>query len=311
MSCLSKKELFGKTIGVLLGGLSAEREISLKTGNAALQALQQLGYSAVGIDVNRNLPQQLSEAGIEVAFIALHGRFGEDGRVQGLLEMLQIPYTGSGVLASSIAIDKVVTKQLLIYHNLPTPKFDFMRPGDLINDLLKRNDRLPLVIKPSREGSTIGITIARDTEALRSGIEMAAILDGTVLVEDFIDGDELTVSVLNGEALPVIKIVPKSGFYDYQAKYNSGDTEYLLPAPIDQNIYRTVQQAAVKACNVLGCRGAARVDFMLSKDKFYCIEVNTIPGMTETSLLPKAAQAAGVDFPQLVETILLDADLDK
>ena len=311
MSCLSKKELFGKTIGVLLGGLSAEREISLKTGNAALQALQQLGYSAVGIDVNRNLPQQLSEAGIEVAFIALHGRFGEDGRVQGLLEMLQIPYTGSGVLASSIAIDKVVTKQLLIYHDLPTPKFDFMRSGDLINDLLKRNDRLPLVIKPSREGSTIGITIARDTKTLRSGIETAASLDGTVLVEDFIDGDELTVSVLNGEALPVIKIVPKSGFYDYQAKYNSGDTEYLLPAPIDQNIYRTVQQAAVKACNVLGCRGAARVDFMLSEDKFYCIEVNTIPGMTETSLLPKAAQAAGVDFPQLVETILLDADLDK
>ena len=311
MSCLSKKELFGKTIGVLLGGLSAEREISLKTGNAALQALQQLGYSAVGIDVNRNLPQQLSEAGIEVAFIALHGRFGEDGRVQGLLEMLQIPYTGSGVLASSIAIDKVVTKQLLIYHDLPTPKFDFMRSWDLINDLLKRNDRLPLVIKPSREGSTIGITIARDTKTLRSGIETAASLDGTVLVEDFIDGDELTVSVLNGEALPVIKIVPKSGFYDYQAKYNSGDTEYLLPAPIDQNIYRTVQQAAVKACNVLGCRGAARVDFMLSKDKFYCIEVNTIPGMTETSLLPKAAQAAGVDFPQLVETILLDADLDK
>ncbi len=311
MSCLSKKELFGKTIGVLLGGLSAEREISLKTGNAALQALQQLGYSAVGIDVNRNLPQQLSEAGIEVAFIALHGRFGEDGRVQGLLEMLQIPYTGSGVLASSIAIDKVLTKQLLVYHDLPTPKFDFMRPGDLTSDLLKRNDRLPLVIKPSREGSTIGITIARDTEDLRSGIETAASLDGTVLVEDFIDGDELTVSVLNGEALPVIKVVPKSGFYDYQAKYNSGDTEYLLPAPIDQNIYRTVQQAAVKACNVLGCRGAARVDFMLCEDKFYCIEVNTIPGMTETSLLPKAAQAAGVDFPQLVETILLDADLDK
>ena len=145
MSCLSNQDMLKKKIGVLLGGLSAEREISLKTGSAALQALQQLGYSAVAIDVNRNLPQQLSEAGIEVAFIALHGRFGEDGRVQGLLEMLQIPYTGSGVLASSIAIDKVVTKQLLIYHDLPTPKFDFMRPGDLTSDLLKRNDCLPLV----------------------------------------------------------------------------------------------------------------------------------------------------------------------
>lgn len=311
MSFLSKKELSGKVIGVLLGGLSAEREISLKTGKAALQALQQLGYSAVAIDVNRNLPQQLSAAGIEVAFIALHGRFGEDGRVQGLLEMLQIPYTGSGVLASSIAIDKVVTKQLLIYHDLPTPEFDFIRVGDSVADLLKRSTQLPLVVKPSREGSTIGITIARDVEALRCGIETAAALDGTVLVEDFIAGAELTVSVLNGKALPVIKIVPKSGFYDYQAKYNSGDTEYLLPAPIDQKLYRAVQQSAVKACNVLGCRGAARVDFMLCEDKFYCIEVNTIPGMTETSLLPKAAQAAGVDFPQLVEAILLDADLDK
>ena len=311
MSCILDQEMFEKKIGVLLGGLSAEREISLKTGTAALHALQQLGYSAVAIDVNRNLPQQLEQAGVEVAFIALHGRFGEDGRVQGLLEMLQIPYTGSGVLASSIAIDKVVTKQMLIYHDLPTPKFDFIRAGDSATALLQRSNHLPLVVKPSREGSTIGITIARDAEALRSGIEIAASLDGTVLVEDFIEGAELTVSVLNGQALPVIKIVPKSGFYDYQAKYNSADTEYLLPAPIDPDIYQLVQQSAVKACRVLGCRGAARVDFMLREDKFYCIEVNTIPGMTETSLLPKAAVAAGIDFPQLVEMILLDADLDK
>jgi len=311
MSCFSHKEMSAKTIGVLFGGLSAEREISLKTGHAALQALQLLGYRAVAIDVNQNLPQQLEQAGIEIAFIALHGRFGEDGRVQGLLEMLQIPYTGSGVLASSVAIDKVVTKQMLIYHDIPTPKFDFMRVGDSVDVLLERCSSLPLVVKPSREGSTIGITIARSGEALRSGVELAANLDGTVLVEEFIEGSELTVSVLNGKALPVIKIVPKSGFYDYQAKYNSVDTEYLLPAPIDENIYQLVQQAAVKACRVLGCRGAARVDFMLREDGFYCIEVNTIPGMTATSLLPKAAQAAGVDFPQLVEMILLYADLDK
>ncbi len=311
MSRFSSEEMLKKKIGVLLGGLSAEREISLKTGNAALQALQQLGYNAVAIDVNRNLPEQLDQAGVEIAFIALHGRFGEDGRVQGLLEMLQIPYTGSGVLASSIAIDKVVTKQLLIYHDLPTPEFDFMRIGDSAADLLQRTDSFPLVIKPSREGSTIGITVARNNEELRSGVETAASLDGTVLIEDFIDGAELTVSVVDGKALPVIKIVPKSGFYDYQAKYNSGDTEYLLPAPIDSNIYQSVQQAAVKACRILGCRGAARVDFMLDEDKFYCIEVNTIPGMTETSLLPKAALAAGINFSRLVEMILLDADLDK
>ncbi len=311
MSFFSHKEMSAKTIGVLLGGLSAEREISLKTGHAALQALQHLGYSAVAVDVSHQLPQQLEQAGIEIAFVALHGRFGEDGRVQGLLEMLQIPYTGSGVLASSIAIDKVVTKQLLIYHNLPTPGFDFMRTGDSVDALIQRCSSLPLVVKPSREGSTIGITIARSIETLRAGVETAATLDGTVLVEDFIEGSELTVSVLNGEALPVIKIVPKNGFYDYQAKYNSGDTEYLLPAPIDKTIYRSVQQAAVKACQAVGCRGAARVDFMLRESLYYCIEVNTIPGMTATSLLPKAAQAAGIDFPQLVEMILLDADLDK
>jgi D-alanine-D-alanine ligase len=311
MSRFSHHEMRKKKIGVLLGGLSAEREISLKTGNAALQALQQLGYSAVAIDVDQNLPQQLDRAGIEVAFIALHGRYGEDGRVQGLLEMLQIPYTGSGVLASGIAIDKVVTKQLLIYHDLPTPKFDFIRNGDSPLEFLHRKHCLPLVVKPSREGSTIGITIAKDFDSLQRGIETAADLDGTVLLEEFIDGAELTVSVVAGKPLPIIQIVPKSGFYDYQAKYNSVDTEYLLPAPINPELYQSVQRTAVQASRALGCRGALRVDFMLDGDQFYCIEVNTIPGMTETSLLPKAAQAAGIEFPQLVEMILLDADLDK
>lgn len=300
-----------KKIGVLMGGLSAERDISLKTGNACLQALQQLGYQAVAIDVGHDLPEQLNSVGVEVAFIALHGRFGEDGRVQGLLEMLQIPYTGSGVLASSMAIDKVVTKKMLLFHELPTPGFDFMRPGDSSEQLFERCKHLPLVVKPSREGSTIGISIARSREALRHGIDTAAALDGTVLVEDFIDGSELTVSVVNGEALPIIQIVPKGGFYDFHAKYTAGETEYLLPAPIDAVRTQRLQQAAVDACRALGCRGAARVDFMLREREFYCIEVNTIPGMTETSLLPKAAREAGIDFPQLVELILLDAGLDK
>ncbi len=311
MSCLTRTQMLSKRIGVLLGGLSAEREISLKTGNATVGALQQLGYNVVAIDVKQNLPEQLQEAGVDIAFIALHGRFGEDGRVQGLLEMLQIPYTGSGVLASSVAIDKVMTKQFLLYHELPTPGFDFMRPGDSAADLLQRCKYLPVVVKPSREGSTIGITIAKNRETLRDAIDLAASLDGTVLVEDYIDGVELTVSVVNGKALPTIQIVPKSGFYDYQAKYTSRDTEYLLPAPIDAESYQLVQEAAVKACRAIGCRGAARVDFMFRDGEFFCIEVNTIPGMTETSLLPKAARAAGVNFEQLVEMILLDADLDK
>ncbi len=311
MSELSTGRMRSKKIGVLLGGLSAEREISLKTGTAALNALRELGYDAVAIDAGTDLPEQLRQSGVEVAFIALHGRFGEDGRVQGLLEMMQIPYTGSGVMASSIAIDKVVTKQLLLFHELPTPGFDFIRPGDSIADLQARCQQLPLIVKPSREGSTIGITIARTAEVLQQGIAAAAELDGTVLVEEFIDGDELTVSVLNGKALPIIKIVPKSGFYDYQAKYFSGDTAYLLPAPIDAEIYQQVQRDAEAAYRALGCRGAARVDFMLREREYYCIEVNTIPGMTETSLLPKAAAAAGIIFPQLVEMLLDDADLDK
>ena len=311
MSELSTGRMRSKKIGVLLGGLSTEREISLKTGTAALNALRELGYDAVAIDAGTDLPEQLRQSGVEVAFIALHGRFGEDGRVQGLLEMMQIPYTGSGVMASSIAIDKVVTKQLLLFHELPTPGFDFIRPGDSIADLQARCQQLPLIVKPSREGSTIGITIARTAEVLQQGIAAAAELDGTVLVEEFIDGDELTVSVLNGKALPIIKIVPKSGFYDYQAKYFSGDTAYLLPAPIDAEVYQQVQRDAEAAYRALGCRGAARVDFMLREREYYCIEVNTIPGMTETSLLPKAAAAAGIDFPQLVEMLLDDADLDK
>lgn len=306
-----REELKPKKIGVLMGGLSAEREVSLKTGQAALDALLELGYNAVKIDAGHDLATQLKQLGIEVAFISLHGRFGEDGRVQGLLEMMQIPYTGSGVMTSSVAIDKIMTKKLLIYHELPTPGFDFIRPGDSASELLDRCHHLPLVVKPSREGSTIGITIAKHEDDLRRGIETAAGMDGTVLVEDFIDGAELTVSVLNGEALPIIQIVPKSGFYDYQAKYMSVDTEYLLPAPIDAVSYQQVQKAAVKAYQVLGCRGAARVDFMYREREFYCIEVNTIPGMTQTSLLPKAAQEAGIDFCHLVEAMLLDADLDK
>jgi len=308
---IARQEMIKKRIGVLLGGQSAEREISIKTGQAALASLQRQGFQAVAIDVGANLPQQLSDEKIEIAFVCLHGRFGEDGRVQGLLEMLQIPYTGSGVLASSLIIDKVVTKEMLLYHELPTPGFEVFNESDNVEELLQRCRHLPLVVKPSREGSTIGITIARSQEALRHGIDTAATLDRTVLIEEFIEGAELTVSVLNGEALPIIQIVPKSGFYDFHAKYTKGQTEYLLPAPLDEALYARIQRVSEEICKKLGCRGAARVDFMLRKQEFYCLEVNTIPGMTETSLLPKAAREAGISFDQLVEQILLDADLDK
>ncbi len=308
---MTRYELKQKKIAVLMGGLSAEREISLRTGTAVLKALQGAGYRACGIDAGRDLAARLTEEGIEVAFIALHGRFGEDGTVQGLLEILQIPYTGSGVLASSVAMDKITTKKLLLHHELPTPAFEAYRRGEDLEALIARCRRFPLVVKPAREGSTIGVAIVRDPAQLRLGLEEALRHDDLVLVEDYIQGMEVTVGVLNGEPLPIIQVVPKGGFYDFTAKYTAGQTEYILPAPLEPVIYERLGQAAVAACKALGCSGAARVDFMVREREFFCLEVNTIPGMTETSLLPKAAAHAGISFTELAERILEGAGVNK
>jgi D-alanine-D-alanine ligase len=308
---MTREELKSKKIGVLLGGLSAEREISLRTGNAVVKALTEAGYQVVAIDAGRDLAARLTAEGVEVAFIALHGRFGEDGTVQGLLEMLQIPYTGSGVLASSVAMDKITTKKLLLYHELPTPGFEVFRRGDDLEALLARCRHFPLVVKPAHEGSTLGLSVVQNAPELRAGIELSLSFDPSVLIEDFIQGAEVTVSVLGGEALPIIQVVPKGGLYDYHAKYTAGQTEYLLPAPIDPLLYRQIQQASVAACQALGCSGAARVDFMIRQQEFFCLEVNTIPGMTETSLLPKAAAQAGISFGELAQRILEGAALAK
>lgn len=308
---MTRDELKTKKIAVLMGGLSAEREISLRTGRAVLAALQESGYPATGIDVGRDLPARLEEEKIEVAFIALHGRFGEDGTVQGLLEMLGIPYTGSGVMASAIAMDKVTTKKILLYHELPTPAFEVFCRGDDSEMFISRRRHFPLVVKPAREGSTIGVSVVHGADELRAGIDSALIHDGMVLVEDFIKGLEVTVGVLDGVALPVIQVVPKGGFYDFQAKYTAGQTEYLVPAPLDGALYERLQQVAVAAFRAIGCAGAARVDFMVREREFFCLEVNTIPGMTETSLLPKAARQSGVSFAELVQRILEGAALGK
>lgn len=308
---MTRDELKTRTIGVLMGGVSAEREISLRTGNAILAALLGSGYRAIGIDAGSDLPARLREEAIEVAFVALHGRGGEDGSVQGLLETMRIPYTGSGILASSLALDKVMTKRVLLQQGLPTPLFAVYRQGDDIDALVATVDNYPVIAKPVREGSTIGVTIAADAEALRSGIEAAAAYDKQVLVEEFIRGRETTVSVFDGEALPIIEVVPKSGFYDFESKYTAGQTEYLLPADFPEPIYAEMQQVATQAFAALGCVGAARVDFMVRGEELYCLEVNTIPGMTATSLLPKAAAATGIDFGELVQRILEGAGLDK
>ncbi|RME38292.1 MAG: D-alanine--D-alanine ligase [Deltaproteobacteria bacterium] len=299
------------TIGVLCGGLSREREVSLRTGEGVHQALVDGGYRAVLIDAGRDLPQQLADNSVDVAFIALHGRYGEDGTVQGLLEMLGIPYTGSGVLASALAIDKVATKKMLLYHELPTPGFLVLQRGGERTEVLKQCRHFPLVVKPSREGSTLGISIVRGADELEAALDEALALDDTVLIEDCIEGMEVTVSLLDGEALPIIQIVPKSGFYDYQAKYTAGQTRYIVPAPLPAAVYRRLQEVSVETCRILGVRGAARVDFMVREKEFYILEVNTIPGMTPTSLLPKAARQAGIDYRELVVRMLLDAGLDK
>ena len=304
-------DLKAQRIGILMGGLSGEREISLRTGRAVLEALEAKGYQVVAIDAGRDLAVRLLEAQVDLAFIALHGRYGEDGTVQGLLELMGIPYTGSGVLASSLAMDKMMTKRLLETVGIPVAPAEIFRAGDELDAFLARPRSYPVVAKPNREGSTLGITIARSAEQLRAGLEQALEHDNLVLVEAYIAGAELTVGVVNGEALPIIQIVPKSGFYDFTAKYTAGQTDYLLPAPISGLLTLDLQRAAREACRLLGCRGGARVDFIAGNDGWVCLEVNTIPGMTATSLLPKAAAHAGLAFGELCERLLRDAGLDK
>ncbi|WP_321530841.1 D-alanine--D-alanine ligase [uncultured Desulfuromonas sp.] len=298
-------------IGVIMGGTSAEREVSLRTGAAIVKALAECGYTVVAIDADKNLPARLIDERIEVAFLAVHGRYGEDGTIQGLLELMQIPYTGSGVLASALAIDKAVTKRMVAQDGVPTPSATLVDETSVIDDIVRQCGHFPQVVKPVREGSTLGIAIANNADELKQAIAQARDYDRRVLVEDYIDGREVTVAVMNGRALSIIEIVPESGFYDYTAKYTVGKTRYLVPAPLPESQYQAIQKAAVTSYASLGCRGAARVDFMVTDDNFYFLEVNTIPGMTETSLLPKAAADCGMVFAKLVEEILDDASLDR
>ena len=303
-----------KKIGVVMGGPSAEREVSLNTGKAIVAALQEKEYDVVGIDLDPpNFVEQLRENGIEIVFNAIHGLYGEDGRMQGALELMGIPYTGSGVLASAMAMDKGVSKRLFAAAGIPTPRYQLLHRqegwGVKVQQSILEEFEPPFVVKPSTQGSTIGLTIVQETKELADALEKAFSYDTEVLVEEFIDGSELTVGVLGGskpEALPVIEIVPYSGVYDYHAKYTKGATEYYVPARIDAETARHVKTVALEAFKVLGCSGVARTDIRLDPSNHpYVLEVNTIPGMTATSLVPKAAAAAGISFPDLCERILL------
>ena len=299
-----------RTIGVLMGGLSSEREVSLRSGEAALAALRARGYQAQPIYVDRDLDLVLRQAHVDVAFIALHGRYGEDGCVQGLLETMGIPYTGSGVLASALAMHKVKAKELFRLHNLPTPAY-YVADADDGDPLGRHGDfGFPCVVKPASEGSSVGVTIVQRETDLGAAIEEAGCFDREVLVERHIAGQEISVAVLGDRALGAIEIAPRAEFYDYGAKYTRGASEYFIPPRLSPDRYRGVLTQAVRAHQALGCRGATRVDMIVSDaGNEHLLEVNTVPGMTEQSLLPRIAAAAGVSFGELCEAMLLAAAL--
>jgi len=299
-----------KRIGVLMGGWSAEREVSIMTGEAVVSALTDRGYDVVPLFVDRDIDQLLRQEPVDVAFLALHGSYGEDGCIQGLLEVMGIPYTGAGVTESALAMDKLKSKELFRLHNVSTPPYYVLEADDL--DALHELHGyfgFPAFVKPRYQGSSVGCGRANDLAELRARCE-DALAYGPVLVERFIAGMEVAVGVLDGRALGAIEIVPGGGVYDYRAKYQKGGSSYHFPARLPRTRYACILRIAERAVRALGVPGAARVDLLISEgENEYALEVNTLPGMTPTSLLPKIAAGAGYDFASLCEAILARATL--
>lgn len=327
-------------IAVLLGGTSAERDVSLSTGIAIARALKENGHEVQAIDcaygtqrvdflaadtgqiirlmpseiekekraLDRNIfstVEHLLREKIEVVFNALHGGYGENGQLAALLDLAGIPYTGSGALASALGMNKHLSKVIFQANGVPTAPWEKFTRREGFNAAQLAARELPLVVKPNEQGSTVGLSIVRQPEELQAALERAFQYGDTILVEKYIPGKELTVSVLGGQALPIIEIIPESGFYDYEAKYQSGKTRYVVPAELPEELAAKIRQAGQVAYRALGCRGYARVDFRLQDDgQFFCLEVNTLPGMTPTSLVPKAAKAVGIGFNELMERII-------
>jgi D-alanine-D-alanine ligase len=324
-------------IAVLMGGTSAEREVSLASGLAIVKALREKGHEVWTVDTARGFIAPDQESGLlpegvhaappadvegaldpmdlarveqlkaaDVAFLALHGGTGEDGTIQALLQLLKVRYTGTGPLGSGIAMDKDVTKRLLRDAQVPTLPWrvarapEFTYDPDTIEDLIG----YPCIVKPSRQGSSVGIEVVQDPAHLRAAVDQAAKFDTEVMIERFAKGRELTVGILGDQALPPVEIRPKKGIYDYHSKYTPGMTEYFCPAPVDEEVVAQLQAYALRAFRVLKLRGYARIDFILAKEQLFCLEANTLPGMTATSLLPKAAAAVGIAFPELCERIV-------
>lgn len=300
-------------VGVLYGGISAEREVSLMSGAGVHQALCQLGVDAHLFDTQSQSLAELAQAGFDRVFIALHGRYGEDGTLQGALELLHIPYTGSGPMASAVAMDKVMTKRIWLQHGLPTPDFAVLKT---MQDLVGLADRLPMpfIMKPAHEGSTVGFSRIDQIDQIEPAYALAAKFDRAVLAERFIQGRELTVPVIgSGEqarSLPIIEIAAPDGNYDFENKYYTNDTQYFCPAPLDNALSETIREYARLAYLAVGCEGWGRVDFMLDADNQpWLLEVNTSPGMTSHSLVPMAAKAEGTSYEQLCLQLIQTADL--
>ncbi len=308
-----------KKIGVLAGGLSAEREISLKSGSAVYKALLGKGYNAVFIDAAEDMHASITSQKVEIVFIALHGGQGENGAVQGFLEVMGIPYTGSGVLASAVAMDKETSKKIFLYHEIPVPPFKIIHRDELPGAIetvaagcliggSMIDFGMPWVIKPAAEGSSIGVHIVRTGDELGPALNDAFKYGDTIIVEQYIEGKEIQIGILGQKALGGVEVRPSLEFYNYEAKYTPGLTNYVLPPEVSEEDYEKLKATALRAHNALGCAGATRVDLILDVEgRAYLLEVNTIPGMTETSLLPKIAGLAGLEFPDLIEEILKSA----
>ncbi len=296
-------EQLGK-VAVLMGGLSAEREISLLSGNAVLSALQENGIDAYGVDVSESIASDLMSGNYQQVFIMLHGRGGEDGTIQGLLEILQLPYTGSGVASSSLAMDKLKTKQVWMAMGLPTPEFCILDSKQSCDHALKALS-LPMIVKPVLEGSSIGMSKVELAEELVPAWEVAQRCGGTIIAERWIEGEEYTAAILDGQVLPMIKLQTSHQFYDYDAKYTSNDTQYICPCELPEAQEAEFAVLMKQAFDAVGAEDWGRVDFMLDKNNQpWLIEVNTIPGMTSHSLVPMAAKQAGLSFNDLVIRIL-------
>ncbi len=306
-----------KKILVLYGGLSSERTVSQRSGKAIANGLRKVGFTVKEFDFKGRMENVIDQFMPDVVFIALHGKFGEDGTVQGVLELLGVPYTGSGVLASSVCMDKFFTKMMFKEMSIPTPNFLSFEKSDLseipdFSDILRLLNARKVVIKPVDQGSTIGITIASTEEKFKEGINIAFFFSNRIIIEKFIEGKEITASVIgNGgslKVLPIIEIVPENEFYDFESKYTPGMSHHIIPARISKKSYSEAEKMAIRIYNAFELRDFARIDFIVNdRGDVFALEVNTIPGFTETSLLPDAAKAAGIDFPNLVRFIVNEA----